>query len=204
MTDPVEKTPHHHGNLRAALIESGVSILIEDGLSKLTLRRCAARAGVSHAAPAHHFKGVAGLRASISEEGFRIFRNYMLDARNNAGTDAHDRLKAICRGYIYFAIDNPALFELAFSIKVIGDLQTKPETDTVAVGYDVLRETCAPFVPENGDPFIVESQVWSLIHGYATLQLTGRFGGTTPEHPCGPGFDQVISLLDHLPVLRRT
>lgn len=204
MTDLSAKPQHHHGNLRAALIEAGVSILIEEGLSKLTLRRCAARAGVSHAAPAHHFDGVAGLRAAISEEGFRIFRNYMLDARNNAGPDAHARLKAICRGYIYFAVDNPALFELAFSIKVIRDLKPAADMGGVTVGYDILRETCAPFVPPDGDPFVVESQVWSLIHGYATLQLTGRFGGCSALQPCGAGFDQVISLLDHLPVRRGT
>ncbi len=202
MSDHTSKSAHHHGNLRAALIESGMAILIEEGLNKLTLRRCAARAGVSHAAPAHHFDGVAGLRAAISEEGFRIFRNYMLDARNNVGPDPHDRIKAICRGYIYFATDHPALFELIFSIKIISDLQDFPGSDKLAIGYDVLHDTCTPFVEAGHDPIVVETQVWSLVHGFGTLMLTNRFGGPNPDDPCGPAFAPVMALLDHLPVKR--
>ncbi|MBO9466199.1 TetR/AcrR family transcriptional regulator [Tropicibacter sp. R15_0] len=197
---PLTKPSHHHGNLRPALIEAGLAILIEDGLDKLTLRRCAARAGVSHAAPAHHFDGVDGLRAAIAEEGFRIFRNYMLDARGNVGPDPHERVKAICRGYIYFATDFPALFELMFNIKVIYDMVTSPVVPDSALGYDVLRDTCTPFVAPDTDPILVETQVWSLIHGYGTLLLAGRFGGSNPDAPLGPIFDPVMALLDQLTV----
>ncbi len=196
------KAAHHHGNLRPALIEAGLGILIEEGLDKLTLRRCAARAGVSHAAPAHHFDGVAGLRAAIAQEGFRIFRNYMLDARNNAGADPHARLRAICRGYIYFAVDFPDLFELMFNNKVIKDVTSLPAQPDTANGYDVLKDSCAPFVAPGTDPVVVESQVWSLVHGFGSLMQTGRFGGLSPDDPCGPLFAPVMALLDQLPVYR--
>ena len=72
--------PHHHGNLRNALIEAGIDLLKEGGLPNLTLRKCAALAGVSHAAPAHHFDGLDGLRQAIASEGFSRFRQAMLDA----------------------------------------------------------------------------------------------------------------------------
>ena len=39
-----------------------------------------------------------------------------------------------------------------------------------------LAHTCAPFVREGGDPAVIETQVWSLIHGYATLVLVGKLG----------------------------
>ena len=70
--------PHHHGDLRRALIDAGLALLTEGGTSALTLRGCAARAGVSHAAPAHHFDGLDGLRVAIAEEGFDRFRRRML------------------------------------------------------------------------------------------------------------------------------
>jgi len=63
--DPGSATPrrgYHHGNLREALIEAGTEILDEDGLEALSLRACAKRAGVSHAAPQHHFGNLEGLR----------------------------------------------------------------------------------------------------------------------------------------------
>ena len=46
---------YHHGNLKAALFEAGLEILAESGLSGLSLRNCADRAGVSHTAPKNHF-----------------------------------------------------------------------------------------------------------------------------------------------------
>jgi DNA-binding transcriptional regulator YbjK len=61
MTESADKKKPHHGNLRAALVSAGIELLEEGGLEALTLRKCAARAGVSHAAPAHHFEGLQGL-----------------------------------------------------------------------------------------------------------------------------------------------
>ncbi len=69
--NPPEK-PHHHGNLREALIVAGIEILKEGGLPALTLRACAARAGVSHAAPAHHFDGLPGLVTAIAANSGQI------------------------------------------------------------------------------------------------------------------------------------
>ena len=66
MRNQPQKKQHHHGNLREALITAGVGLLNEGGLSALTLRKCAARAGVSHAAPAYHFKGLNGLLTAIA------------------------------------------------------------------------------------------------------------------------------------------
>ena len=44
-----------------------------------------------------------------------MFRNYMLDGHLIGPDTPHRRLRSICRGYIGFAVDNPALFELVFS-----------------------------------------------------------------------------------------
>jgi AcrR family transcriptional regulator len=180
------------------LVDAGVAILTEEGLEKLSLRKCAARAGVSHAAPAHHFDGVEGLRGAIADEGFRVFRNYLLIFRALAGDDPYARVKGICRGYLYFARNNPALFELIFGIRSMQHTrQALPESPGAA--YDVLRETCAPFVAPGADPRIVEMQVWSLIQGYCVLFLAEQLGEGESD-PFLTEFDQFISLLDHLPL----
>ena len=59
--------------LRVALVDAGLALLAIEGLAGLTLRACAARAGVSHAAPAHHFAGLPGLLTAIAARGFGIF-----------------------------------------------------------------------------------------------------------------------------------
>ncbi len=188
------KKPHHHGDLRHALIEAGLALLAEGGPEALTLRRCAARAGVSHAAPAHHFDGLGGLKTEIAMQGYLRLRQTMRDHHASGEQSPRGRLRAICRGYLVFAMQNRALFQLMFGFDVAGMHQTGMPRE-VAVAYDELRDTCAALVPAGVDPVVVETQVWSLIHGYTSLALTGRF-----QRPDGTEdailFDNVMALLD--------
>ena len=55
--------PYHHGELREALVMAGRKLMEEKGLRGFTLRECARRASVSHAAPAHHFASIDALLA---------------------------------------------------------------------------------------------------------------------------------------------
>lgn len=197
MTDVPTQKPHHHGDLRSALIQAGIALLTEGGKNSLTLRKCAARAGVSHAAPAHHFDGLGGLRAAIAQEGFRLFRLSMLAARDNDNPSDMDRLKGICSGYLNFAIANPALFELIFSSAPMSTFEDGLQNRT-NYAYEVLRDACAPFVPSHTDPIIIETQVWSLIHGYTHLYMAGRFGPIDPSQQSRGPLDAVMALLDSL------
>src|SRR6185437_16137973 len=64
------KAAYHHGDLRRALIAAARAILEEDGLPALSLRAVARRAGVSQAAPYHHFPDKDALLAALGAEGF--------------------------------------------------------------------------------------------------------------------------------------
>ena len=61
-------TGYHHGNLPAVLREHEAARLAEQGLATFSLREVARRAGVSHAAPAHHFGSVGGLLTAVVGE----------------------------------------------------------------------------------------------------------------------------------------
>ena len=63
--------PYHHGQLREALATSGRVLLEEKGIRGFTLRECARRAGVSHAAPAYHFASIDDLLAELATRGFQ-------------------------------------------------------------------------------------------------------------------------------------
>lgn len=187
-----EKSPHHHGNLRPALIAAGIDILETEGLPHLSLRRVAAKVGVSHAAPAHHFHGKNGLLAAIAAEGFRTFIRLMKEGRNAAGPDPRAQLLGICDGYMTFAQDHAALFQLIFSPEIKND----PDADLQSVAqasFGVLVETCALFEPAPSHPLANEMMVWSLVHGFATLR---RFHGSVPSKSATP-----ITFADILPQL---
>lgn len=186
--------PRPQGNLRETLIEAGLTLLKRDGLSGLTLRKCAALAGVSHAAPAHHFDGVAGLLDAIAARGFTIFADAMEAEAARGPDEPRARLEAICVAYFEFAKAHPDLFDLMF--RQVWPIGGRAEELGVAGAraYGVLVSACAPFVPPGTDPGVVESQVWSLIHGYAVLVLVGKLGANRPIVPVA----EVLALLQRL------
>ncbi|MHA1565400.1 MAG: TetR/AcrR family transcriptional regulator [Alphaproteobacteria bacterium] len=187
-TKPTNKH-HHHGNLKMALVEAGIELLSEGGLSALTLRQCAARAGVSHAAPAHHFNGLKGLLTAIVTQGFRTFTQAMAEPRDQAGSDPHARLIAVGNGYLAFTKNNDAMATLMFMTgKIFTD---DPEFRTAsAAAYQVLADACMPFDSGAAGRKGMEVLIWSLVQGYASLARTGRIDtDVTP-------FTAILPLLD--------
>ena len=190
------KRPHHHGNLREALIVAGLDLMEQGAPDALTLRKCAKRAGVSHAAPAHHFNGLISLQGAIIARGHQLFAQSMKDACTQDALQAdatpHTQLRAICDGYINFARSHSAVFKLMFQQHGL-DKSTLDDTSRnelirdATASYQVLRDACAPFESNGTD---TEIMVWSLVHGYAMLFC----GITSPLHPSdsAPDFSQIL------------
>ncbi len=172
MTASQPTKPRHHGNLKTALVEAGVALLAEGGHGALTLRKCAARAGVSHAAPAHHFNGLKGLMTAIVAQGFKLFTQTMIEHRDAADEDPHARLVAVCNGYLAFAQDNQAMAALMFRTDEIFTCEAEYQTISSA-SYQVLAEACAPFNAGPAGARGVEVLIWSLVEGYASLARAG-------------------------------
>ncbi|WP_428688293.1 TetR/AcrR family transcriptional regulator [Roseibium sp.] len=161
------------GSLRTALVDAGVDLLRMRGPDGLSLRECAAMAGVSHAAPGYHFKNLMGLSTAIAARGFMLFCEAMLKRLDKAGPQPLDRLTAICHGYLDYASEQPDLFLFIFS----GQTFNEDDNDICMWSnraYDILSEVCAPLVPEGSSGREIEILVWSLVHGYAHLSMTRK------------------------------
>lgn len=174
---------YHHGDLRNALIEEGLQLLRDEGLPGLSLRALAARVGVSHTAPKNHFGNYKGLLTAIATAGYDMHADFMTRGVD-AASPGRDRLMAAITGYVDFALDNPALFQLMFS----GDDLEYSDNDLQDAGqrsYGVLKDIARGLVwprPEMKEPLkgfepeLVEAtrtewMLWSLAHGYAQLAL---------------------------------
>jgi len=165
--------PHHHGNLKSVLVDAGIALLAEGGHSALTLRKCAARAGVSHAAPAHHFNGLKGLLTAIVTKGFRTFTLAMVEERDSAASDPGARLIAVGNGYLRFARNNEAMANLMFMTDEIFTDDPEYEAASTAA-HQVLANACEPFATDAAAQSCTEVLVWSLVQGYATLVRSGQ------------------------------
>lgn len=189
------KKPHHHGNLRAELIAAAIQLLERDGLSGLSLRKCAALAGVSHAAPAHHFGGLDGLIRAIGTWGFTQFADMMEAETANAVDTPEAKLKAILDGYLAFAQQHDAIFTLMFGTKMELELDADL-AQAAARAYGALAQHCAPFVAPHQSARTTEILVWSLVHGYATLR---QFGQVTPNGAVQDArFDDILTQLPNI------
>ena len=87
----------HHGNLRAALLEAAELELSQKGIEALSLRQVAKRAGVSHAAPAKHFRNANDLLTALAAQSFQKHLAKVEDALENCvgiGTETGGALAA--------------------------------------------------------------------------------------------------------------
>jgi AcrR family transcriptional regulator len=169
--------PYHHGELREALVTAGRKLLEEKGLRGFTLRECARRAEVSHAAPAHHFASIDDLLAEIAIRGYHELTAAMTAEAHRSGNDPAARLVGEGVGYMAFAAANPVLFQLMFSRE--GNRFETPKLMTAAKSaYHLLREAVEAVIPQA--PGEVKERMvdfaWSSVHGFITLVLEGQLG----------------------------
>jgi AcrR family transcriptional regulator len=177
------KAPYHHGNLRQALLDAALAAIREQGVSELSLRDVARRAGVSHAAPAHHFGDKAGLLTAIATDGFERFAQAQRDARERGGTDPVARFSWTGWAYVMFADQNREYFDIMFRPELLNreDAAFRAAADAA---HQVLLETMRPVLGElSEDQMLSQStSAWALAHGLSRLWLDGNlsaFAGLT-------------------------
>jgi AcrR family transcriptional regulator len=180
---PVKK--YHHGDLKNALIQAGVEVLSREGVGGLSLRKVAARAGVSHAAPYAHFADRQALVAAISAEGFhRLYERIDRAAREN-DHDPALRLARSAWAYVAFALDDPAHFKVMFS-NVVEQQQAYPDfVATVQKNFQQLvtlvEQSQQAGLLSPGPAETLAVSVWSLVHGFTLLYLENQISHTILE-----------------------
>jgi AcrR family transcriptional regulator len=186
----VTKENYHHGDLRRTLLEAAAAAIAEDGPAALSLRDLARRAGVSHAAPAHHFRDKKGLLTALAAEGFDQLATALLETR--AATGSFLELGVT---YVRFATTHRAHFEVMWR----PDLYHGDDPALAAArerSGDALYAGVAELPDGHGGAAGAREAglaAWSLAHGFATLWL----GGALPDMPDLPD-EAARAVLRHL------
>lgn len=167
-----EDRAYHHGDLRSALIGGTEDIIAERGIEGFSLREAARRAGVSAAAPAHHFGDARGLLTAVAARAFDDLAEAMKAASDAAGGDASDKNVAIGQAYIRFALDHRARFDLMFR-KALLDPDSTAMHEAGMRCFAVLTDAlgCDPETDPMAEARAIAA--WSLVHGLARLKLDG-------------------------------
>ncbi|MGB8407169.1 MAG: TetR/AcrR family transcriptional regulator [Mycobacterium sp.] len=163
------KQGYHHGDLKAVILRSAAELVAENGADGISLRELARAAGVSHAAPAHHFTDRRGLFTALAAEGFALLAEALRESRP-------DFIDA-ARAYVRFAVEHPGHYRVMFdrSLFDAADPALGAAQDAASVelnaGIGTLADTQA-----RSDPDGAALAAWSLVHGYTMLLLNGAVG----------------------------
>jgi AcrR family transcriptional regulator len=170
---------YHHGDLHDALLKAAETVLERDGVQGLTLRAAAREAGVSHAAPTHHFGDMTGLLSELAAVGFRRFGAALREAASQQGT-AHARLDAMGMAYVTFARSHPGLFMLMFRSERL-DFERPALRDAMTESNVALASGVGAQLGEIVTPgrlTLAQAaemiRAWSIVHGFAVLLLDHR------------------------------
>ncbi|MDM7930482.1 TetR/AcrR family transcriptional regulator [Tabrizicola sp.] len=167
---PVPARPYHHGDLRAALLVAAEQELAERGMEGFSLRSVAKRAGVSHAAPAHHFGDVQGLLTALAAEGFREFLAAQAAREAVAEADPASQIVAAGLGYVDFAIARPALFRLLWQ----SERPDFSDADLGQAARAAYQHLVDQVMATGGRSTADEAAAWAISHGLADLLAAGR------------------------------
>jgi AcrR family transcriptional regulator len=168
-----EHQKYHHGDLHEKLLTAGEEALAEMPIEQVSLREIARRAGVSHAAPKHHFPTMGHLLGEIAARGFVTFIKALGDAANEAPEQTPEaRILAMGRAYFRFAEAHPAAYRLMFGGRD-QVVMTPHLVEASFAAWNQLHEAVAAVTgPVRANAAALH--VWSSVHGLSMLKLAHR------------------------------
>ncbi|MEU3524576.1 TetR/AcrR family transcriptional regulator [Streptomyces sp. NPDC038707] len=178
-------------SLRDRLVDVGVELLAAEGPQALTLREIARRAGVSHGAPRRHFPTHLELLSAIALRGFAGLAERVRQTLDRERGGARDRLAALARTYLDFALEQPGMYELMF------------RHDLLESGRLGLRETSLPLfslltglvatADPDADAPRVAGALWANLHGLAQLWRWRSLQLATGQDDLAPLLETVLA-----------
>ncbi|MFB2120165.1 TetR/AcrR family transcriptional regulator [Parapedobacter sp. 2B3] len=176
-----ERKERHREDLKARILEAAKKLFVTDGYEATSIRKIAAEIEFSPTTIYLYYKDKTDIAYALHQEGFGLLRE-----RFSALVyvdDPFERLKAMGKGYIQFAVDHPDFYELMFIMKEpMQYLQAHhpeeewPEGERVFNGLMQTVEGCRAkgyFAGMNTEEMAMLS--WSVVHGLCSLHITSHF-----------------------------
>lgn len=180
ITRPRSEPGYHHGELQEALIAASEAILAEQGAEGFTLREAARRAGVSPAAPSHHFGNAQGLLTEVAIRGYDALADDLRKAVSDK-RGAREKLHAQGMAYVEFALRHPGRFQMMFANKrlVADDARLREASRAAGGEFEVVVAELVGGTPKQAKT--AAAAAWSTVHGFAKLALEEKFGSVKNE-----------------------
>ncbi|THD70800.1 MAG: TetR/AcrR family transcriptional regulator [Bradyrhizobium sp.] len=196
----VAESRYHHGALHEALLEAAERVLERDGLAGLTLRAVAREAGVSHAAPTHHFGDLTGLVSELAAIGFRQF-NAAMAAAGAANVLPKDKAIARAKAYVAYAQAHPGMYGLMFRTERL-DMSRPSLHEAANASFAGLAGAIGASRHEHISEQALSleqgaaiARAWSLVHGFTMLLLDDRLADILRRMPEGTSVEALLEAM---------
>ena len=182
-THPSERK-YHHGTLREALLQSAANRVAASSVVQVTVRDLAEDTGVTSAAFYRHFTSIDQLLDVLYIQGLELLEEAETEAARRSDGDAIDRIVAMLRAYVRFAIERPGLFRLIVNSD-IGSRPTKVQKYRPAINMivDAVKQGQSAGQIIDGNPRDLAISAWSTLHGLAALLTTGPMRAVLEDRP---------------------
>lgn len=165
---------------RHDIVIAARDLLIEEGLSGLSMRKVALACDLSATALYRHFDDKDGLICAAVQEGARLFASYLMTALRQAHSP-RARLRLMGQRYFDFALEHPRDYELLFMVNSraleLPKLDEKAQEECSA-GFRLLVDRVVECQRSGdvrpGDPELWAASIWASVHGVASLVTSGH------------------------------
>lgn len=161
---------YHHGDLAQELRHVAAELIAERGAAGFSLREVARRAGVSHAAPAHHYGDATGLLTAVAIEAFQHLRAAVLAACEGIA-DPGERIVAAGRAYVEVSGSSPGHCAVAFRHDLVH--AEDPALQTAGEGaHGLFRSLVQEFADHYNPELDVDTATrlgWAAMQGLTQL-----------------------------------
>ena len=172
----VERKEREREDMRRLILDGAQQLFLANGFDKVSIRNIADAIEYSPATIYLYYKDKNELMYALHQRGFvqmvQAFRP-LLDL-----TDPFEKLVAMGRAYIRFAVENPELFDLMFIMTAPMDKLNHDDWEEGDQAFGLLQrvvQECMDagiFRPH--DVRAASMMIWSSIHGYTALLLRKR------------------------------
>jgi len=160
----------------------------------------AREAGVSHAAPTHHFGDLTGLVSELAAIGFRQF-NHAMAAAGATGTTMIEKAVARAKAYVGYAQAHPGMYGLMFRTERL-DMTRPSLCEAANASFAGLAGAIGASRHEqiHEEALSLEqaaaiARAWSLVHGFTMLLLDDRLSDILRRLPKGTDAETLLDAM---------
>ncbi|WP_421858853.1 TetR/AcrR family transcriptional regulator [Oricola sp.] len=163
---------YHHGDLPDTLIKEGARLLAESGVEGFSLRQVARRAGVTVAAPSHHFGSARGLLTAIATEGFTRLARQM-EATAASDCNPEEVIILMCKAYVEMGLTEPGYASVMFRLDLL-DAEDERFRHRAFDAFELLKAAFRDAAPDKATEAQVSTAtmaLWATMHGIMVLPM---------------------------------